>query len=339
MRTTGVGSSLLNLILSVALLLSGASLAAEPVQVVNQGRITASEGGRAYLVGKADYQGVITAPNGDIVLAAGKSVRVTEGKTPGVQVEITAPGDSAINLSELAYGSGGIYAGLVKNSGVVSADTAVRGADGSIILKASNGVALESGSRVSAIGIDGGHIVVDAQQDTAVVSGSVEAAGSAGHDGSVAIQGNAAVSGSVEAAGSAGHGGSIAIDEAEVAAANKGTQVQRQQDQPYNNAPVWREVRSGQENYTNIKGVETGVLVQSGGETWRELRNGPVTFYGCILLIAIPVLIFLYYRKYGPLKLHGKPTGRLIQRFFNCSRSSQSGEKPIHDNCDSVRNS
>jgi formate dehydrogenase subunit gamma len=53
------------------------------------------------------------------------------------------------------------------------------------------------------------------------------------------------------------------IDEAAVAAANKDTQAQRQQDQPYNNAPIWRDVRSGQENYTTVKGVETGVLVQS----------------------------------------------------------------------------
>ncbi|MGH8710813.1 MAG: filamentous hemagglutinin N-terminal domain-containing protein, partial [Burkholderiales bacterium] len=163
---------------------------ARAAAVVNQGRITASEGGRVYLLGSAvDNQGVITAPNGDIVLAAGNSVRVTEGATPGVQVEITAPADSTINLTELAYGGSGIYAGLVKNSGVVNADSAVRGADGSIILKASNGVTLDSGSRVSANGLDGGRIVIDAQQGTAEVSGSVEAVGSAGHGGSIAIVG------------------------------------------------------------------------------------------------------------------------------------------------------
>jgi len=36
-------------------------------------------------------------------------------------------------------------------------------------------------------------------------------------------------------------------------------QQQRQITQPGNNAPVWRDVRSGQENYTSIKGRETGV--------------------------------------------------------------------------------
>ncbi|HVS27463.1 MAG TPA: formate dehydrogenase subunit gamma [Burkholderiales bacterium] len=109
-------------------------------------------------------------------------------------------------------------------------------------------------------------------------------------------------------------------DAAAVAAENKDTQAQRQLVQPYNNAPIWREVRSGEENFTTVRGVETGVLVQSGGETWRELRNGPVTFYGGILLIAVPVLIYLYFHIYGALKLHDKPTGRMIQRFSDWER-------------------
>ena len=56
-------------------------------------------------------------------------------------------------------------------------------------------------------------------------------------------------------------------------------QVERQQSQPLNNALVWREVRKdGQEHYTSVQGRETGVLIQSGGESWRQLRNGPITF-------------------------------------------------------------
>src|ERR1035441_7052156 len=58
------------------------------------------------------------------------------------------------------------------------------------------------------------------------------------------------------------------------------SQAQRQQVQPGNNAPVWREVRSGKEAYTSVKGRETGVLIQTEGETWRKLRNGPITLYG-----------------------------------------------------------
>ena len=54
---------------------------------------------------------------------------------------------------------------------------------------------------------------------------------------------------------------------------NAAEQAKRQQTQPGNNAPVWRDVRSEKEHYTTARGPEAGVLIQSGGETWRERRN------------------------------------------------------------------
>jgi formate dehydrogenase subunit gamma len=93
-------------------------------------------------------------------------------------------------------------------------------------------------------------------------------------------------------------------------------QQQRQLTQPGNNAPVWREVRKeGEEHYTSIKGRETGVLVQSAGETWRRIRNGPMTFYGgwFVALVTLAILAFYFWK--GPVKLHERPTGRLIRRF------------------------
>src|SRR5574341_2075268 len=93
-------------------------------------------------------------------------------------------------------------------------------------------------------------------------------------------------------------------------------QQQRRIEQPGNNAPVWREVRKeGQEHYTSIKGRETGVLVQSAGETWRQLRNGPITFYGGWLVVAVALIVAAIYFTKGPVKLHDKPSGRKIERF------------------------
>ena len=73
-------------------------------------------------------------------------------------------------------------------------------------------------------------------------------------------------------------------------------QQKRQVTQPGNNAPVWREVRKegSQENYTSIKGRETNVLVQSAGNTWRQIRNGPVTFYGGWLVVLVVVAILAF---------------------------------------------
>jgi len=94
-------------------------------------------------------------------------------------------------------------------------------------------------------------------------------------------------------------------------------QQKRQVTQPGNNAPVWREVRKegSQENYTSVKGRETNVLVQSAGNTWRQIRNGPVTFYGGWLVVLVVAAIGAFYAWKGPVKLHDRPTGRLIRRF------------------------
>ena len=109
--------------------------------------------------------------------------------------------------------------------------------------------------------------------------------------------------------------------------AEQKSQQQRQVTQPGNNADVWREVQRGDPNYTSIPGRETNILIQpparflgqdvrvTAGEAWRQFRNGPVTFFGGLLVVLVAVAILAFYYVFGPVKLHGRPTGRLIQRF------------------------
>lgn len=109
-------------------------------------------------------------------------------------------------------------------------------------------------------------------------------------------------------------------------------QQQRSVNQPGNNVEVWREVRSGQPNFTNAQGREAGVLVQpqarfpgqpvmsTAGEAWRNFRNGPITFYGGWLIVLAVMGIAAFYFTKGPLMLHEKPTGRLIERFSTVER-------------------
>lgn len=94
-------------------------------------------------------------------------------------------------------------------------------------------------------------------------------------------------------------------------------QAARQQTQPGNNAPMWRDVRGGDNAYqtTQVRGRESAVLIQSGGETWRQVRNGLVTIYGGWLLVAILAVLGAFYAWKGPIKLHEKPTGRRMLRF------------------------
>jgi formate dehydrogenase subunit gamma len=109
-------------------------------------------------------------------------------------------------------------------------------------------------------------------------------------------------------------------------------QQQRSVNQPGNNSEVWREVRSGQSNSTTVPGREVGVLVQqqarfpgqegmtTAGEAWRKFRNGPVTFYGGWLIVLVVLAIAAFYFTKGPLMLHDKPTGRIVERFSLAER-------------------
>jgi len=101
---------------------------------------------------------------------------------------------------------------------------------------------------------------------------------------------------------------------------NARAQQERADTQPLNNAPVWREVRSGNQGYSSLPAREAGVLVQSAGETWRQIRNGPVTIYGGWLLVVAVLGLAAIYFALGPVKLHDKPTGRLVERFSTVER-------------------
>ena len=95
-------------------------------------------------------------------------------------------------------------------------------------------------------------------------------------------------------------------------------QQQRPVTQPGNNAPFYREVRGGsQAPYTtsSARGPETGVLIQSAGDTWRRIRNGPVTFYGGWMTVLVLAIIAALYFGKGPVRLHEPLSGRQIRRF------------------------
>ena len=95
-------------------------------------------------------------------------------------------------------------------------------------------------------------------------------------------------------------------------------QAKREQTQPGNNAPFWRDVRDGDRNAyqtTQVRGIEANVLVQTEGETWRQLRNGPITVYGGWLIVVVFLVIGLFYWRKGEIRLHGSKTGREIVRF------------------------
>lgn len=79
-------------------------------------------------------------------------------------------------------------------------------------------------------------------------------------------------------------------------------------------AEYWRAVRGGTEGYSAVSGQETGVLIQNGGQNWRAVRNGPVSFYGGSLIIAVLLALAAKHIVRGRDKLESR-TGRTIARW------------------------
>jgi formate dehydrogenase subunit gamma len=87
----------------------------------------------------------------------------------------------------------------------------------------------------------------------------------------------------------------------------------------WNNPPPWGSA-SERPQYASVPGVDTNRLIQGAGREWRALRNGPVTFYGGILLLIPFGVLLIFYLWKGPIKLHDPLTGRTIERFSSVDR-------------------
>jgi formate dehydrogenase subunit gamma len=103
-------------------------------------------------------------------------------------------------------------------------------------------------------------------------------------------------------------------------AAQAKDQAARQVTQPLNNAPVWKEIRSGEKQYTSVIGRETDVLIQPQGQTWRAARVPLATISGFLFVLTLLVLA-AFYVWHGPITLHAAPTGRKIERFTLVERA------------------
>ena len=82
---------------------------------------------------------------------------------------------------------------------------------------------------------------------------------------------------------------------------------------------MWKEIRSGEPQITTVRGRETNVLIQPEGQTWRAIRV-PIATAGGWLLALVVLGLMGYYAWRGPIDIHGRPTGRMIERFTAVKR-------------------
>lgn len=244
--------------------------------VVNQGSIT---GGSVYLVGNAvTNQGLITSPNGEVVLAAGNSVELVSPGTPNLRVEIQAGDNEARNLGSVVADAGriGIYAGLVKQGGVINADSAVA-EGGRIVLKSTKNTTLEAGSVTSARGTSGGEILALSGMTDGVtqVNGRLDASAVAGNGGFIetsAATVNVADSAFVTTAGGGGgRAGTWLIDPTDFVIASYGGNI--------TGSTLGTALDSGNVAYASADG---SVLIQDN-VAWSSGNNLSLTAFSDIL--------------------------------------------------------
>ncbi len=153
--------------------------------VINQGTIHAGSGGQILLIApNVENSGIITAPNGDVLLAAGHSVQLADAANPDLRVVLSAPADQAINVGQIVAQGGriGMAGALLNQRGVLNANSAVVGENGKIVLKATGKALLENGSvtsATSAVG-KGGEITVLGDQVGMQGNARVDASGATG---------------------------------------------------------------------------------------------------------------------------------------------------------------
>ncbi|MCK5361069.1 MAG: filamentous hemagglutinin N-terminal domain-containing protein, partial [Gammaproteobacteria bacterium] len=107
--------------------------------VINRGLITAGKGGEIVLIAPTvENHGVISVEGGRILLAAGQKMTLSSLDLEGIEFEVQAPTNTAMNLGKLlaSGGSVGVFAGSLTNTGVINANSVTKGKDGKLWLEA-----------------------------------------------------------------------------------------------------------------------------------------------------------------------------------------------------------
>jgi formate dehydrogenase subunit gamma len=85
-------------------------------------------------------------------------------------------------------------------------------------------------------------------------------------------------------------------------------------------ANIWRKVREGKIGYSAVSSPEAGKLIQSSGEVWRRLRNGPLLVYGAWGLILTCVALAFFYTIRGRVPLSTPRSGKKLLRWNTFER-------------------
>ncbi|MGZ5619614.1 MAG: MBG domain-containing protein [Methylobacter sp.] len=148
--------------------------------ILNEGIIRAGKDGNIVLIApQIENNGIIKSEGGSITLAAGQELTITNLDDPDIRFQIQAPADNALNLGKLLTEGGAVnvFAGTIKHSGEINADSIDMDAQGNIRLVAQQDITIASGSKISANSTQGdaGTIHIESKAGTTLAQGLIEA--------------------------------------------------------------------------------------------------------------------------------------------------------------------
>ena len=82
-----------------------------------------------------------------------------------------------------------------------------------------------------------------------------------------------------------------------------------------NDADVWRAVREGARGSVTIPDQNAGILIQSSGETWRAIRNGPLPEWGAWAMLGMIILLAIFFAVRGRIRIESGRSGVVVERF------------------------
>ncbi len=85
-------------------------------------------------------------------------------------------------------------------------------------------------------------------------------------------------------------------------------------------AEIWRRIRRGVQGSVSMPDRGAGIMIQSEGESWRAMRNGPMSVYGGWMLLAVLIVLALFFIVRGRIRIEGGFSGRTVERFNGVER-------------------
>ena len=84
-------------------------------------------------------------------------------------------------------------------------------------------------------------------------------------------------------------------------------------------AEEWRRIRHGAQGDVSTPNKMAGVLIQPG-QKFRQWHNGPLTFWGAVVELAVIALLAIFFAIRGRIRLHRGWSGRVVTRFNEVER-------------------